>query len=46
MPHFLKSAFLWQFAGGFLIGSAGLLALQSPPESVPVYEPTPIRSVI
>ncbi len=27
MIQFLKSTFLWQFAGGFLIGAVGLFAL-------------------
>ncbi|MBN8840470.1 MAG: hypothetical protein J0I25_09750 [Sphingomonadales bacterium] len=27
MIQFLKSTFLWQFAGGFLIGAIGLFAL-------------------
>ena len=28
MRSLLKSRFLWQFAGGFAIGAAGLLAMQ------------------
>ena len=28
MPRILKSSFLWQFAGGFVIGAVGLFALQ------------------
>lgn len=27
MVSLLKSSFLWQFAGGFLLGAAGLVAL-------------------
>lgn len=27
MTRFLKSTFLWQFAGGFVIGAVGLFAL-------------------
>ncbi|MFW2850705.1 hypothetical protein ACM61V_02090 [Sphingomonas sp. TX0543] len=27
MSRFLKSTFLWQFAGGFVIGAVGLFAL-------------------
>lgn len=27
MFRFVKTSFFWQFAGGFLIGAAGLLAL-------------------
>ena len=27
MLGLLKSSFLWQFAGGFLLGAAGLVAL-------------------
>ncbi len=28
MRTILKSSFLWQFAGGFLLGAVGLLTLQ------------------
>lgn len=28
MRDFLKSSFLWQFAGGFVLGTLGLVALQ------------------
>lgn len=28
MRAFLKSSFVWQFAGGFLLGAVGLLTLQ------------------
>ena len=28
MRSFLKSAFLWQFAGGFLLGAIGMVTLQ------------------
>lgn len=27
MRSFLKSAFLWQFAGGFLLGAVGMVTL-------------------
>ena len=27
MPALLKSSFVWQFAGGFLLGAVGLVAL-------------------
>lgn len=35
MTRLLKSSFIWQFAGGFLIGAIGLFALQ------PVMNPAP-----
>jgi hypothetical protein len=28
MTSFLKSSFVWQFAGGFVLGAIGLVALQ------------------
>jgi hypothetical protein len=28
MRSFLKSTFLWQFAGGFLLGAIGMVTLQ------------------
>ena len=28
MISFLKSSFVWQFAGGFVLGAIGLVALQ------------------
>ena len=28
MRTFLKSSFLWQFGGGFMLGAIGLVALQ------------------
>ncbi|WP_168371681.1 hypothetical protein [Sphingomonas sp. Leaf357] len=28
MRSFLKSAFLWQFAAGFLLGAVGMVTLQ------------------
>ena len=28
MRSFLKSTFLWQFAGGFLLGAVGMVTLQ------------------
>jgi hypothetical protein len=27
MPRILKSSFLWQFTGGFMLGALGLFAL-------------------
>lgn len=29
MTRLIKSSFLWQFAGGFLIGAAGIVAMQA-----------------
>lgn len=28
MTSFFKSSFVWQFAGGFMLGAIGLVALQ------------------
>ena len=42
MTRFLKSSFLWQFAGGFVLGAVGLFAL------TPVTDPVtgaPIEQV-
>lgn len=27
MPNVMKSSFVWQFAGGFVLGAVGLVAL-------------------
>ena len=35
MPRFLKSSFLWQFAGGFAIGAVGLFTLMPVADQVP-----------
>lgn len=43
MTRFFKNSFLWQFTGGFLIGAAGVVALNagdapaSSPYSVAAY---------
>ncbi|WEK44365.1 MAG: hypothetical protein P0Y64_06040 [Candidatus Sphingomonas colombiensis] len=42
MTRFLKSTFLWQFAGGFMIGAVGLFALHpvsasTPPPAAPTH---------
>ncbi|WP_019515433.1 hypothetical protein [Sphingomonas sp. Mn802worker] len=34
-----KTSFFWQFAGGFAIGAAGLLALQPAASANPVHQP-------
>ncbi len=36
MRTILKSSFLWQFAGGFVLGAAGLLVLQPAANASPV----------
>ena len=35
MIRFLKSSFLWQFAGGFTLGAIGLLTLTPAAEQTP-----------
>lgn len=35
MRQILKSSFLWQFAGGFLLGAAGLFALTPAADAAP-----------
>ena len=39
MIRLLKTSFVWQFAGGFVLGAVGLLALH-PAETDP-YQPAP-----
>jgi hypothetical protein len=39
MIRLLKTSFVWQFAGGFVLGAVGLLALH-PTETDP-YQPAP-----
>lgn len=34
MTRFLKSSFLWQFAGGFLLGAVGLFTLHPATDAV------------
>lgn len=38
MTRFLKSTFLWQFAGGFVIGAVGLFALHPALADTPMQE--------
>ena len=35
MIRFIKSSFVWQFAGGFLIGAAGMLAIHATQPELP-----------
>ncbi|MEH3102999.1 MAG: hypothetical protein PGN12_03755 [Sphingomonas phyllosphaerae] len=35
MIRFIKSSFAWQFAGGFLIGAAGMLAIHAAQPELP-----------
>ncbi len=35
MTRLLKSSFLWQFAGGFLMGAAGMVALHATQPETP-----------
>ncbi|WP_156026039.1 hypothetical protein [Sphingomonas phyllosphaerae] len=35
MIRFIKSSFAWQFAGGFLIGAAGMLAIHATQPEMP-----------
>lgn len=35
MRQILKSSFLWQFTGGFLLGAAGLFALTPAADAAP-----------
>lgn len=43
MTRLIKSSFLWQFAGGFVIGAVGLFALQ-PAQAPVVPAPTQLAS--
>ena len=40
MPSLLKSSFIWQFAGGFVLGGIGLFALH--PGEATAAAPAPI----
>lgn len=42
MIRFLKSTFLWQFAGGFVIGAVGLFALH--PAMAHTTQDAPVHS--
>lgn len=35
MTRLLKTSFLWQFAGGFLIGAAGMVAMNAGATAAP-----------
>jgi hypothetical protein len=39
MIRLLKTSFVWQFAGGFVLGAVGLLALH--PADTDPYQPAP-----
>lgn len=39
MLTFLKQRFVWQFAGGFLLGAAGMIALQPSATATPQAAP-------
>lgn len=43
MNRFLKSTFLWQFAGGFVIGALGLFAFNPVAASIPAATETPAQ---
>ena len=37
LRNLIKSSFLWQFTGGFVLGALGLLAFQPAEATQPVY---------
>jgi len=41
MPRFIKSSFLWQFAGGFVLGAIGLFTLH-PAEPTSALDTAPV----
>ena len=43
MPSLLKSSFIWQFAGGFLLGGVGLFALH--PGEATAAPPAPMAQI-
>ena len=43
MTRFIKSSFLWQFAGGFVLGAIGLVTLH-PAEATTAFDAAPIHA--